>query len=296
VALQILYWAVTLQLRAGLERRRDVRLVRNSDLFDPHFYVAQCPGDAGAQKDPVVHYLLVGAPRGLDPSPLFDGSDYADRHPEAAGKNPLAHFIRSGGAGAKARTAPGTRRSAAEVGESLLAGHPLRASPEPGSALVVRPRVPGTPGDEDALAAAEALREKGYPVTFVSADVERGLADALGRIASEGSAYRFVFLSDPEQAFGLLPAIRAHAPGATVIYEAGPGERNELLGRMDRVNAICSDVVLVGTAEQRASLLGEAGDVRVELIPAAREQKGAALRSCLDRVLGDGSGQGGNAA
>ncbi len=117
VVLQILRWTVTFRLGAGLRQRREIRLVRNSDLFDPHHYLARFPGDAGAQADPPGHYVRVGAARGVDPSPLFDGAAYLAQHPAAAGENPLAHFLRTGGSAARTRlaAAPGPGAPAARA-------------------------------------------------------------------------------------------------------------------------------------------------------------------------------------
>ncbi len=97
VFLQIVYWTATFQLRTGLRRKRDARLIRNSGLFEPDFYLSQCGADARAHRDPVQHYILVGAARGLRPCPLFDASRCAERTlaDGAAAENPLAHFIRA---------------------------------------------------------------------------------------------------------------------------------------------------------------------------------------------------------
>jgi hypothetical protein len=78
-------------------------------LFDPAFYHAQVsalmPGlsqddsphdfrELGG-RDPLSHFLLWGAPRGLDPHPLFGTRFYLERYPEvaAAGFNPLVHYV-----------------------------------------------------------------------------------------------------------------------------------------------------------------------------------------------------------
>lgn len=42
-----------------------------------------------------MHYLVVGAARGLDPCPLFDTSAYRERNPGLGGENPLVHYLRS---------------------------------------------------------------------------------------------------------------------------------------------------------------------------------------------------------
>jgi len=98
VLVQILYWTATFQLRSGLRRRKDARLVRRSGLFQADHYLGQLRDPGTARRDPVWHYLTQGAAAGLDPNPLFDTSYYAEEHPGSAapGENPLLHFIRSG--------------------------------------------------------------------------------------------------------------------------------------------------------------------------------------------------------
>lgn len=52
-----------------------VALVRGSGLFDEAWYLDRYPDAAG--HDPIEHYLTVGAPRGYDPHPLFRTGYYA---------------------------------------------------------------------------------------------------------------------------------------------------------------------------------------------------------------------------
>jgi len=77
---------------------RYARLIRRSGLFDAAHYLAQCGADPAARRDPIRHYLRVGARAGLNPSQVFDTRGYALLHPEASlpGKNPLVHYIRHG--------------------------------------------------------------------------------------------------------------------------------------------------------------------------------------------------------
>jgi glycosyltransferase involved in cell wall biosynthesis len=99
-------WAVRLRLGTWWRLRKYERLIRRAWLFDPEFYLSQCPDDARARKNPLRHYLLEGAARGLDPNPFFDTSDYVERHRSVAGygKNPLIHYLRQG---ARLGLAPG---------------------------------------------------------------------------------------------------------------------------------------------------------------------------------------------
>jgi hypothetical protein len=94
----LVYWALTLQLRAGLRRRRDARMIRRERVFDASHYLSQLPGSSAARRDPVDHYLRSGAAAGLDPHPCFDTSWYLQHHPDVArsGENPLVHYLRAG--------------------------------------------------------------------------------------------------------------------------------------------------------------------------------------------------------
>lgn len=252
VALHVLYWAATFQLRAGLRLRKYARLIRRSGLFDTEFYLAQCRDDPEAAKDPIGHYLLRGAAAGLDPNPLFGTTAYVERNPAAAarGKNPLVHFIRSGGARAGGAAAEGGARfppwvaPSAPSGTSLLALHPFRPPPNvPGEAgrhvFVVDHRVPTPDHDSGSVrmfAIVKLLGQLGYAVTFASdgecnearheealrslgAEIVCGYSAALAHLAAEGHRYRWALLSRPEQALRYLAAVRGYAPHATVIYD-----------------------------------------------------------------------------
>lgn len=287
VALQILYWAATLQLRAGLRRRRDTRLIRRSGLFDVQFYLAQCPGDAAAREDPIQHYLAVGAARGLDPSLLFDTSEYVARNPaaQAAGENPLAHHLRSHG-GSRRAVAAGVEANRAL--DPMLLGHPFRRARSPGAILVVRPRPPALSraiarfsDDERALALLRFLRDEGYAVTLVSEEepaaedvealermgvsVRRGLDAAVAHLADEGHGYRAAILAGAELAWRSVAFVRAYAPQATVIYDRAERPPSDAL--LDELGAASADVVLVRTAQQREALLHRLPDARVEIVP-----------------------------
>ena len=98
VALKVLYWAATLQLVAGLRRRRYAQLIRRAQLFDADFYLSQSGDLRRARRDPIEHYLLRGAAAGLDPNRYFDTSWYLRHYPDVveSGKNPLVHYIRYG--------------------------------------------------------------------------------------------------------------------------------------------------------------------------------------------------------
>ena len=78
----------------------DVRLIAKSGLFDGVWYLEQNQDVAKARKDPLAHYLRVGAAQGRDPNPLFDSDWYLQQNPDVAnaGINPLLHYLQSGAA------------------------------------------------------------------------------------------------------------------------------------------------------------------------------------------------------
>jgi hypothetical protein len=59
--------------------------------------------------NPLVHYIVNGAPEGRDPSPLFDTDWYLAQYPDvrADGCNPLFHYLRFGTAEGRAPRPPG---------------------------------------------------------------------------------------------------------------------------------------------------------------------------------------------
>jgi glycosyltransferase involved in cell wall biosynthesis len=306
VALDVLRWTVTFQLLAGLRRRRYARLIRRSGLFDAAFYLSQCGDDPAARKDPIAHFLLCGAARGLDPHPLFDTSAYLEQHPGARPprKNPLVHFIRCRRESGRA----GSADVAVSSGEVLLRERPYRAPAAAGSGrdvLVVDHRTP-TP-DQDSgsvrmLALLSLLRRLGHAVAFVSAGPERmptyeeelrrrgievhvGFPDGLALLEAEGDRFGWAILSRPETCARFLGPVRAYAPQATVIYDTvdlhwvrlereaeltGSAEtrtRAERARALERVSAACVDVVLAVTEREREVLLAEVPAARVEVLP-----------------------------
>lgn len=295
VGLQIIYWTLTFQLHDGLKRRRDARLIRRSGMFDAQFYLAQCRGDPAARNNPVEHYLDVGADKGLDPSPLFDSSGYAARHPDVAadGENLLAHYIRSRAARQDEAAAP-VMAPDEEKGEPLLLGHPFRVSPSPESVLVLASRMPAFSralvgsGDARVLRLVQLLRGLGHPVTLASADAEAlpddlaelrqegvavtsGFDAAVAHLAAEGHRYRAVVLCGPEHAWRFVIPARAFAPQATVIYDRGRHRPD----RLDELCAACADVVLVRTPLEREALARPLPGTRVEVVPDAGGALGA---------------------
>lgn len=75
------------------------RMVEDSGLFDPVWYVSRYPDVEVAGMAPIDHFLLKGAKAGYDPHPLFSVRHYLIQAPDVAtsGINPLVHFLKSGG-------------------------------------------------------------------------------------------------------------------------------------------------------------------------------------------------------
>jgi hypothetical protein len=71
------------------------RVVLRSRVFDPRWYVAAYDEVAKSGWDPTVHYLAVGAAKGLKPHLLFDPVWYAEKRVTPR-RNPLLDYIRTG--------------------------------------------------------------------------------------------------------------------------------------------------------------------------------------------------------
>lgn len=73
-------------------------LIRESELFDEAWYLQQHPEAASHRYGAAGHYLEVGAAKGANPSPRFDGNAYLQANPDVkqAGMNPLFHYIKFG--------------------------------------------------------------------------------------------------------------------------------------------------------------------------------------------------------
>lgn len=81
-----------LRLRPRL--RRVEQALRASGFFDEEFYRASYELPPWGEAAPILHYLLVGGRQAMDPHPLFFGSRYTARQPDAQGfRAPLLHFL-----------------------------------------------------------------------------------------------------------------------------------------------------------------------------------------------------------
>lgn len=84
--------------RVGDQPLDEIGLLRQSSLFDAGWYLQQLPDGIAPYGSPEEHYLREGVARGLDPSPWFSTRGYleANRDVEAAGINPLLHYVAHG--------------------------------------------------------------------------------------------------------------------------------------------------------------------------------------------------------
>ena len=92
--------------RGGRAERNEIAA---SGLFDAAWYGERYPDVAEISMDPAMHYLLIGADLGYDPSTRFDTGAYLKANPDVAkiGANPLLHYLRHGSSEGRAPQAPG---------------------------------------------------------------------------------------------------------------------------------------------------------------------------------------------
>ena len=77
---------------------REFNLIRKSGLFDPEYYLGQFKDVKKDSLNPIVHYIRIGANRGMNPNILFDTLYYLNQNPDVleSGMNPFAHYIKVG--------------------------------------------------------------------------------------------------------------------------------------------------------------------------------------------------------
>ena len=136
---------------------RAEKLIRNSGLFDAHWYSTHYNDVAAEGVDPFVHFITKGLPEDLNPNALFDAKWYRRAYPDVAanGVNPLVHFIQWG-------AAEGRRPSAAFSCTWYIDKYPdIRASGENPLShyLRVGKEMGHLPLDPNAEYRAHALRE-----------------------------------------------------------------------------------------------------------------------------------------
>lgn len=216
-------WRRALALR---QRRADARLLSQSYLFDRYDYLRRCP-QAAAGVDAIVHYLEVGADRGLAPGPRFDPAYYLASAPEAArsGLTPLVHYLRHGARAGHLPT-PAPANPPAPLAAAAWDGLPQPAAGGPEALVLLDPATDpaATAQGLQALLAAGGLAG----VRLV------GTLDAATRAAIAPALALGRLTSAPADLGATLAALR----GPLVVVRAGvvpaPGWLDRLQAALDR--------------------------------------------------------------
>jgi glycosyltransferase involved in cell wall biosynthesis len=81
-----------------IKHQRDSKLIRDSQLFDDHYYATHYPEFAESKLSALDHYVKVGSAAGNKPNAFFDDAYYRQANPDIAASktNPLVHFIKFG--------------------------------------------------------------------------------------------------------------------------------------------------------------------------------------------------------
>ncbi len=89
------YGVLTLQTHKQWRRRKTARLLLQSGLFDPDYYLANNQDVRCSGRNPLVHYLSEGAQEGRRPNEYFDTGYYLLHNSDvaASGMNPLVHYL-----------------------------------------------------------------------------------------------------------------------------------------------------------------------------------------------------------
>lgn len=75
-----------------------IKIIKDSGLFDVSFYLSISPDVRELQIDPIKHYIEYGASEGRNPNQSFDSMFYINQYPDVSksGINPLVHYIQYG--------------------------------------------------------------------------------------------------------------------------------------------------------------------------------------------------------
>ena len=76
----------------------EIKIIKDSGLFDPDWYLEQYPDVIFLNMDPIEHYLWLGARLQRNPSTKFNTTHYLAAYPEVAesNTNPLLYYIQKG--------------------------------------------------------------------------------------------------------------------------------------------------------------------------------------------------------
>ena len=87
-----------MRLLPPLAKRWQLKVLRQSGLFDADWYLRQYPDVRDRGADPARHFLNWGLRDGRDPGPGFSTMHYLRLYPDvrAAGINPVIHYLTAG--------------------------------------------------------------------------------------------------------------------------------------------------------------------------------------------------------
>lgn len=90
---------VALGLTNGKDVAENIKIIRESGIFDFQFYQTQLKAPCSSLNNAISHYLETGAAENLDLHPLFDTAFYVNTNKDIdfSIHNPLIHFITIGG-------------------------------------------------------------------------------------------------------------------------------------------------------------------------------------------------------
>jgi glycosyltransferase involved in cell wall biosynthesis len=96
------------KIRRDRRIKRNLNLIRASNLFDESWYLANYLDVAQSGLDPTLHYLLFGGFEGRNPCRDFSSKSYLEAYPDvkAAGINPLIHYLKYGEAEGRVAFSP----------------------------------------------------------------------------------------------------------------------------------------------------------------------------------------------
>src|SRR5205823_1478577 len=104
--------------------------IRQSDQFDPEFYLRANPDEIGRASCRVRDYVSSGSAEGRRPNPEFDPVFYRAEYPDvaASGMEPFHHYLTIGKAEKRAPSRE-ARSAVSETAPSIENGNPSSARP-----------------------------------------------------------------------------------------------------------------------------------------------------------------------
>jgi hypothetical protein len=99
LAVRVAYRLLLLRLYLTRSRRKVLREIVQSGIFDPAYYLQRYPDVARARIGALLHYLVKGGEELRNPCALFDTTFYHQQNPglEGSGLDLLYHFLAKGG-------------------------------------------------------------------------------------------------------------------------------------------------------------------------------------------------------